>query len=159
MPHAVCGACKHPEAAAIDAAIKAKAPLRVVAKRFRLSLTTIFLHSHHDDAKKSRINIGQIARIDKEIAQLRAAASRAKRRKNNELALNIAKELRSWFQLRVKAEIVAGAQQAKQADQQAITPAEALGLAQAVIESQLDSVEVRSWLKALSERIEFTSEQ
>jgi hypothetical protein len=155
MPHQRCGACDHDEHEAIDAALESGASMRKVADRFGLAVTTIFLHTHHDDDKKKPVNIGVLKRIDKEIAMLKAAQTKAKRSKNNGLALNLSKEIRNWFTLRVKAvtaEAIAGAQ-SQESDHEAITAQEALALARSVIESQLDSDEVRSWLRSLLDRI------
>jgi hypothetical protein len=151
MPRQKCGACEHDQKAAIDAAIKSRAPLRAIAKQFGLSVNTIFLHSHHDDEKQSRKNIGEIARIEKEIVKLHAAQNRAKRRKNSTEALAISRELRNWHSLRLKA-VAIDAARVEQADT-SISPVEALQLARSVVEANLHDQDVLSWLRSMLERV------
>ena len=155
MPHATCIVCLHPELEAINAALESGASVRVVARRFGVSHSVIHTHRHHDDAKKKPINIGVLKRIDREISTLHVAQNKARKRKDNEMSLKLTREIRTWFTLRAKtvaAEAIAGAQD-HQSDHEAITAQEALSLARSVIESQLDSDEVRSWLRSLLDRI------
>jgi hypothetical protein len=153
MPHRKCAACEFDEAIAI--ARKSGASMRALAERFNLPLTTIFEHLHHSENAKSPINIDEIERIDKEIAELRAAQNRAKRNKRNVEALAIQREIRSWHVLRTKATTIAGAQAQPN---EPITPAEALALARAVIEAHLDDVEVVAWMRSLLDRVPAASE-
>jgi hypothetical protein len=151
MPHQKCGACKHQEVAAIDEAIKAKGSIRTVAARFGLSASTIFVHAHHDDAKKPNKTKGEVANIDRDIAQLRAAQSRAKRKKNGREVIAIARELRSWHLLRLKAVAIDAARPTEKTEP--IGGEEARQLAQGIVESQLDNPDVQAWLFSLLERI------
>ena len=150
MPHATCSVCKHPELEAIEAALNGAASVRVVAGRFGLKKSSIDRHRHHGAPKKPS-NTGDVSKIDVEIRKLRAAQKRAERRRDNALSLQIAKELRSWFTLRVKAEALEGTRQTAQTAE--VTAIEALAMAQTLIEASLDDAEVRAWLHTLAERV------
>jgi transposase-like protein len=151
VPRRRCRACDHAEHDAIDAALKAGGSLRTVAKRFGLAPHTVFLHTHHDDTKKTPISKGETARIDKEIQRLHWAQNRAQRRKDNALALQIARELRNWHGLRLKAVAIDAARPSEQLE--AISLAEALELARGLVEGALNDPEVVSWLRSLLERL------
>jgi len=159
MPHQKCSVCQHDEREAIDLALKGGATIRAVAGQFGLSKTAVDRHRNHSKHEQTRTNIGQIARIDQEIRKLHLAETRARKRRDNTAALQIAKELRSWFTLRTKAEAIASAQ-AQPTDEQ-ITHAEALATARAIIEAELTAGggEVIEWLRSLLERVPVTPVQ
>jgi transposase-like protein len=153
MPHLRCSVCRHPERQAIDAALKAGESLRKLAKRFGVSYQTVHRHLHEEDRDKTRIKTGQIARIDEEIKKLIRAQNRAKKKRDSAGALAIARELRNWFVLRQKAEVVACA--ASQVETNTtMTRGEALAVAQGLIESEVSagSQEIIVWLRGLLER-------
>jgi len=151
IPHQTCGACKHPELEAIDAALKSKLPLRAVALRFGLSVSTVFAHAHEGDAKKSHKNTGEIARIDKEIIKLHGVQNRAKRKKNVRETLAVARELRSWHGLRLKAVAIDAARPTEQL--QPLSQADAMAMARTIIESALGDPDTVLWLRSVLERI------
>jgi hypothetical protein len=152
MPHARCSICNHPDLEAINTARKAGDPVRAIAKRFGITPASADRHFHHEEHEKNRQNIGQITRIDEEIRKLIRAQNRAKKKRDNALALQIAKELRNWFTLRTKAEIAAIGTASENSPEQ-LSPAEALTLAKAVIESDLHSPEVVAWIEQLHARL------
>ena len=63
MPHARCSVCNHPDVAAIDAAHKAGASVRALAKRFGITSASADRHFHHDEHEKSRKNMGAVYAI------------------------------------------------------------------------------------------------
>jgi hypothetical protein len=152
MSRQQCTVCKHPELAAIDAALASGASVRAVAGQFGVSKTAVDRHHNHAKHKQDRINTGEIQRIDKEIAKLHRAENRAKRRRDTAGALALARELRSWFALRQKAEAISGARQVQQAEE--ITRGEAVTMARAIVEAELTSgsTEIIEWLRGLLER-------
>src|SRR5258708_23407987 len=152
MPHARCSVCNHPPRGAIRAARRGGEPVRAIAKRFGLTPASTDRHFHHDEREKNRASIGEIARINAEIRKLHLAQTNARKRRDNELALQIAKELRNWFVLKRKTELASIGTSSDSAGEQ-LSPAEALTLAKAVIESDLHSPEVISWVEQLHERI------
>jgi hypothetical protein len=154
MPHARCGVCAHEAHEVIDSLLASGEPLRRLAAQFGLSKTSLNRHANHAKRDKSRINTGNIQRIDEEISKLIRAQSRAKRKRDTAGALAIARELRNWFVLRTKAEIAAvGTSGIGKADEQQLSPGEAVALAQSVLEGALNDPAVRNWLVAMADRI------
>ncbi len=156
MPRADCTACKHNDVALIDAALKAGASLGETAKRFGLSKAAVNRHHHHEDPKKSRINIGDLKHIDEQIKKLNMAQNRAKKKRNANQALAIARELRNWFVLRQKAIIASIGMKQDTPESVQVAPHELVALAKALIESRLDDREIQQWILTLAERIQAT---
>jgi hypothetical protein len=129
-----------------------------LAKRFGITPASADRHFHHDEHEKSRQNTGHIARIDEEIKKLIRAQNRAKKKRDAAGSLAIARELRNWFVLRTKAEIAAIGTASENSNEQ-LSPADALRLAQSVIEAQLDNSDVRLWLRGLIERMQGATEE
>ena len=156
MPHPRCSICTHPKFEAINQMLQAGESVRVVAKQFGMSSAAVHRHQHEDDRKKPRINIGQIAHIDEEIKKLKRAEKRARKKRDTTGALAIARELRNWFVLRGKAELITSAIQTTETDSTPLSRGEAVSLAQALIESEATagSQEIRSWLTSLLERMD-----
>jgi hypothetical protein len=152
MPHQTCSVCRHEQREAIDQALEIGSPsLRTLAGQFGLSKTALDRHHHHLDYKKDRENTGQIAAIDSEITRLRRAQKRAKKKRDSTLALKISSELRGWISLRTKVAALNGVQRVHQST--AMTSAEAVALAKAVIETNLSDAEVIAWLRDLLARV------
>jgi predicted transcriptional regulator len=158
MPNQRCSVCIHPQLAAIEAGLKSGLSVRESARRFGLSPAAIDRHVHHDARAKSRVNIEQIAHIDEQIKKLTRAQNAAKKRRDNASALAIARELRSWFVLKGKAQAVVNAAQTQQPEP--ITRAEAIGVAKAIIESEVNAgaAETIEWLRGLTDRVQRKSE-
>jgi transposase-like protein len=156
MPHATCTVCTHHELQSIEVALKGGGSVRAVAKRFGLSPAAVDRHKHHDEYEKTRVNTGEIARINAEIRKLHLAQTNARKRRDNELALQIARELRNWFILKRKAELASGTA-SDSGSQEQLSPGEAVLLARSVIEARLDDPAVREWLLQLVERIRDTA--
>jgi hypothetical protein len=154
VPRQQCTVCLHADLPAIEAALKSAASVRAVAGRFGLSKTAVDRHRNHGKHERDRINTGEIDRIDREIAKLHRAENRAKRRRDNAGALQIAKELRSWFTLRVKAEAISGAREVQQTQQ--MTHGEAVAMARTIVEAEVTSgsAETIEWLRGLLERVQ-----
>jgi len=154
MPHERCTACKHPEAKAVDAALLAGESVRAVARRFGLSSGAVDRHQRNHLRGKGRVNPGDLARIDREINKLIRAQNRAKRQRDNLAILAIARELRNWFILRQKAEVVSNATSQVETFT-TMTRSEALAVAEGLIESEVNAggQEVIAWLHALVERV------
>jgi transposase-like protein len=157
MPHQGCSICQHPDLASIEAALNAGDSVREVAKRFVVSPAAVHRHQHHGDRARNRINTGEMERINAEIRKLHLAQTNARKRRDNELALQIARELRNWFILKRKAEL-ATLPIASENTAEGLSPADALQLAKSVIESRIDDPDVRAWLVGLVERIPATPE-
>lgn len=156
MPHQPCTACLHPEKNTIDTALRKGTPsLRELAGRFGISKSALDRHRKHIDPAKARVGVGQIERIDAEIKKLIRAQTRAKRRRDNAGDLRIARELRNWFTLRVKAEAAAASEPEKAAE---MTRAEAVATAKTIIEAEMSAggEEIFAWLVALLERVSTT---
>src|SRR5271163_2843075 len=105
MPKTRCSICLHPERQAIEDTLKGGGSIRGTAKRFGLSHAALHRHAHEGEEKKPRTNSGQIAKIDAEIAKLKRAEIRARKKRDSAGALAIAREMRNWYVLRQKAEI------------------------------------------------------
>jgi leucyl aminopeptidase len=153
MPHPKSSVFLHPERLAIEAALDSGESVRSVAERFNLKPTSVHRYKNRERNAKARINTGEITRIDREISKLIRAQNRAKRKRNTTESLAIARELRSWFALRAKAEVMASAAQTEQEDS-TLSRSEALALAQGLIESEVNAggQEIIAWLRALVER-------
>jgi hypothetical protein len=153
MPKKRCSVCNHSQVEAIDAALKSGESVRKTAARFGLSPTAISRHENHGKHAEARINTGQIAHIDEEIKKLTRAQNRAKKKRDTNQVLAIARELRNWFVLKQKAELALITTHGETPNGAEISPRDALALAKSVIESQLDDPEVQSWLTGLMERV------
>jgi hypothetical protein len=153
MPHQKSTVSNHHERVAIVAAIESGESFRAVAERFNLKPTSLHRYMNREKHAKTRINTGGIARIDREINKLIRAQNRAKRKRNTTEALAIARELRNWFGLRAKAEVMASTAQTEQ--DSTLSRGEALALAQGVIESEVNAggKEITAWLLALADRV------
>jgi hypothetical protein len=152
MPHQRSTVFVHPERLAIEQALDSGESVRAVAERFNLKPTSVHRYKNRERNAKARINTGEITRIDREINKLIRAQNRAKRKRNTTESLAIARELRSWFALRAKAEVIASAAHTEQAT---LSRGEALALAQGVIESEVNAggKEITAWLLALADRV------
>jgi hypothetical protein len=153
VPKSRCSICLHPERQAIEETLKAGGSVRSTAVRFGLSHAAVHRHVHEGDEKKTRVNAGQIAHIDAEIEKLKRAQNRARKKRDSAGALAIAKELRNWFVLRQKAEIVEIASSSESTDGTEVSLPDATQIAKSVIESQLLDVDIQAWLRSLIERI------
>jgi hypothetical protein len=153
VPKPRCTICLHPEKQAIEETLKAGESVRKTAARFGLSSTAVNRHVHEGDHAKTSVNSGQIARIDAEIAKLKRAQTRARKKRDSAGVLAIARELRNWFVLRQKAEITEIAMAGDAASGAEIPLRDAVAIAKSVIESQLNDHEIQSWLRSLLERI------
>ena len=153
MPHPRSTVFVHPERLAIEQALLSGESVRAVAARFGLSPTSVHRYQNRAKHAKTRINTGEITKIDREINKLIRAQNRAKRKRNTTEALAIARELRNWFGLRAKAEVMASAAQAEQ--DTTLSRGEALVIAQGLIESEATTgnQELRSWLLGLLQRM------
>jgi transposase-like protein len=153
MPRQQCSVCRHPQLQAIDAALASRTSVRAIAKQFGVSPAAVDRHHHHEDHAKNRINTEEIVRIDKEIRKLHFAQTAARKRRDNTVALQIARELRNWHTLRVKASAVS---QAKTTQSEQLSRSEAIALAEALIESEVTAgnPEVIAWLSAVLERVQ-----
>jgi hypothetical protein len=157
MPRADCTVCKHTDVALIDQTLKAGESIRKTAKRFGVSHQAIFRHTQHDKITKRPINIEEIARIDKEIRKLHLAQTNARKRRDSTMALQIAKELRSWFVLKQKAILASIGAKQDTADAIQVPQHELIALARAMIESRIPmDREIQQWVLALAERIQAT---
>jgi transposase-like protein len=143
----------------IDSLLLSGGSIRAVARRFGLSHAAVHRHQNHARHAKKSINTGEIARINAEIRKLHLAQTNARKRRDNELALQIAKELRNWFVLKRKAELARVGTASESTKDEQLLPGEALALAKAVIESQLSDPIVLEWLLQLVERIQGTAEE
>jgi hypothetical protein len=154
MPHQQCTVCLHADRPAIEAALESGASVRAVARQFGLKHAAIDRHRHHDRNARTRMNIGSLEKIDAAIKKLRQAETNARKRKDSSMALQIAKELRSWFTLRVKAEAISGPREVQQAEQ--ISRPEAVAMARSIIEAEATSgsTETIEWLRGLLERVQ-----
>jgi len=159
MPHQQCSVCRHENLEAIEVALKSGASVRVVAGRFGLSKTAVDRHRNHGKHEMDRINTGELQRIDAEIAKLHRAENRAKRRRDNAGALQIARELRSWFTLRVKASAISQASQVPQGEQ--MSHGEAVAMARTIVEAEVTSgsAETIEWLRGLLERTQHANKR
>jgi transposase-like protein len=153
MPHARCSICTHAQFDAIALMLKAGESVRVVARRFGLSHAAVNRHQHEDDRTKNSTNIGQTAKIDEEIKKLIRAQNRAKRKRDSAGALAIARELRNWFVLRQKAEVVEASTTAALTSGGEIPLRDAVAISKSVIESQFADPEIQAWLTGMVERI------
>jgi transposase len=156
MPHPRSTVSKHPDRLSIEAALVSGESIRSVAARFNLSSAAVNRYKNRERYAQTRINTGEIARIDREINKLIRAQNLAKRKRNTSDALAIARELRNWFGLRAKAEVMASAVQTEQ--DSTLSRSEALALARGLIESEVDAdgKEIIAWLRALVERVRAT---
>lgn len=153
MPRKGCSVCVRPDVEAINAAYQAGEPVRAIARRLGFSAASADRHFHHAEREQNRVNAGELARINAEIRKLHLAQTNARKRRDNTLALAIAKELRNWFLLKRKAQIASIGAAKNSEDAQQMSPAEALALARAVIEGALDDASVRAWIVSLAERV------
>jgi hypothetical protein len=154
MPHPACSVCRHAQHDAIDTALKAGESVRVLAGRFGLSKTAVDRHRNHDKRTKTRMNIGQIERIDEEIKKLIRAQNRAKKKRDASQVLAISRELRNWFTIRQKAELACIGTKEDTADVAQVPQRELIALAQSLVESRLDDRDVQQWILTLAERIQ-----
>lgn len=156
MPRKPCIVCDHPDRETIEAALRAGSPsLRVLEKRFGINKTSLHRHQHHGDVSKARANVGQIEKIDEQIKRLKKAETLARKRKDTATALSIAKELRNWFTLRVKAEAVQSLDSEKN-EPPPMDKAEALQISMVLIDGELSGgkhPELYQWLQELSDRV------
>lgn len=152
MPHATCTVCTHEAHNMIESALRSGGSVRAVARRFGLSPAAVDRHKHHGDREKSRVNTGDLERINVEIRKLHHAQTAARKRRDNDAALAISRELRNWHVLKQKAEVAAIGTASENATEQ-LSPTEALALAKSVIEARLNDPDVRSWLVGVIERI------
>jgi hypothetical protein len=79
MPR-TCTACTHSERAGIDEALLSGEPLRNIAERVSVSVTSLFRHKSHlsETLKKSR-EVAEVSRADSLIDQLKRLANDARR--------------------------------------------------------------------------------
>jgi hypothetical protein len=152
MPHPTCTVCTHEAHEMIDSLLMSGGSVRGVARRFGLSPAAVHRHQHHGDREKNRINTGDLERINAEIKKLHHAQTAARKRRDNDAALAISRELRSWHVLKQKAELSAIGTATENATEQ-LSPTEAVALAMAVIEARLGDPDVRSWVIGITERI------
>jgi hypothetical protein len=153
MPKKRCSVCNHPQVEAIDTALAGGDSVRKTAARFGLSPTAVSRHENHNKHAEDRINTGQIAHIDEEIRKLTRAQNKAKKKRDTNQVLAIARELRNWFVLRQKAELALITTPGEKSNGTDLSAHDALALAKAVVESQLDDPEVQAWLAGLTERV------
>ena len=137
MPHQQCTVCQHENLEAIELALKSGASVRAVARQFGLRHAAIDRHRHHDRNSRIRMNTGSLEKIDAAIKKLRQAETNARKRKDSSMALQIAKELRSWFTLRVKAEAISGPREVQQTEQ--MSHGEAVAMARTIVEAEVTS--------------------
>jgi hypothetical protein len=150
MPHVSCTVCGHRERENIDAALrKGSPPLRELALQVGLTHSALWRHKQHLNPVKGAV----VKDIPAEISKLRAAQTRAKRKGDTAAVLSISREIRAWLAMEAKAESAAapGGRQ-----EQELTRGEAVAMAKAVIESELNAPDVSSWLKELFERTRVT---
>ncbi len=104
----VCKVCKSEQRQAVEAELRNKTPLSLLASRTGLSRSSIHRHSQHLDeralasseAAKAAGGNEQLAEIDRRIAVLLGVQRRAKRKRDSELELKASRELRAWYALR-----------------------------------------------------------
>lgn len=157
MPHQTCSVCRHSELQAINAALMGPATLRTLAEKYGLSKSALERHKNHSRNQKNRLDTDELARIDAEIRKLHHAETTAKKRRDGALALRISREIRNWHETRANAVALFAAN--RQTTDEVISPAEALQLARAVVESHLSEPETRAWIRGLAERIDSESQQ
>ena len=69
------------------------------------------------------------------------------------MALQIAKELRSWFVLKQKAILASIGAKEDTPDNAQVPQHELIALARALVESRIDDPDVRAWIVGLYERV------
>jgi hypothetical protein len=106
-----CGICGHTQRAEIEAALSAGTRYKTIAAAFQTSAAALSRHrsTHMPD---STLPVSAPARnkllsaVDLQINELRKIQARAKRNKNSAVAADVglkcARELRSWFSLRMQ---------------------------------------------------------
>jgi hypothetical protein len=147
MPRQTCSVCKHLERDAIDAAIrKGSPPLRAIAERSGLSLTAVHRHKQHMVVAKG----STIQNIPEEIRRMRIMLAKAKRKGDTSATLAISREIRAWMTFESKNQSVIPGDTGNVEE---LSRSDALALARAIVESALDDPDVKSWLRALVERI------
>jgi hypothetical protein len=87
--------------------MRAKKPYRTLVQAFGLSSAVLSRHrAHMPDNAPVPAQGKQLAAIDAQIVELRRIQARAKRNKNSaaaaDIGLKVARELRSWFALRLQ---------------------------------------------------------
>lgn len=147
MPRQTCTVCAHQERSAIDAAItRGSPPLREIAKQCGLSLTAVFRHKQHMVVAKA----STMKNIPEEIRKLRIMLAKAKRKGDTSGALSISREIRAWLTLEAKSQDVTASDSGNAEE---LSRSEALALAKAIIEGQLEDPDVVAWLTGLMERV------
>jgi hypothetical protein len=147
MPRIRCSVCRSEHKDAIDAALASGSPpMRELARQTGLSHASIFRHKQHGIPAKPKT----VSNIKAEIGKLRAAQTRAIRRRDTNGALAISREIRNWMALEAKTRSAVPSDHAKHEN---LSRGEALALAKAIIESELTDPDVRQWIIAIAERI------
>jgi hypothetical protein len=150
MPHATCTVCKHEQRAAIDQALSDGSPsIRELASQTGLHRSAILRHKQHTAPDKLPAH----SEIPKEIAKLRKAQMAAKKRRDTGAVLAISREIRAWMLMKARTRTIRSNDGEKD---QELSRSEALALAKAIVESELRSPEVLSWVLELAERVRAT---
>jgi hypothetical protein len=153
MPHQSCTVCSHKNIQEINLALRKGSPtLRALAVQTGLSKTALIRHKRHIDHPEPRIKGNEIDAIDQQIARLQRAQRRAQRSRTRHVMVSIAKELRAWISLKSKVQGQSAMQLGEIAPEPAISPRDALALAEAVIEMNLAGDQrphVLQWLDGL----------
>ena len=148
MARQTCTVCAHPHLAAIDESLRNGTPsLRDLAAQCGLSKAALFRHKQHAKVAKDLTT----KNIPEEIRKLKIMLNSAKRRRDTHAALSVSREIRAWMMLEAKTKPIR-AKESGLADE--LSVGDALILAKAMIESQLQDPEVRGWLRSLIGQME-----
>jgi hypothetical protein len=155
MPHKTCSVCVHKDLEAINVALRTGSPtLRALADRHAVSKTSLLRHKRHLDPSPNRVNTAEIDVIDRQIARLERAQRRAQRARTRDVMVNITRELRSWITLRAK--VQSAMLPETSVSEPAVSPREALVMAETIVEMNLageQRQQVLEWLNELAERL------
>jgi hypothetical protein len=150
MPHQQCLVCASPLRAEIDKALQDGQPsLRELSRQVGISYQAIWRHSQHGVPGKPKT----VSNIKTEISKLRCAQTAAKRRRDSKAVVALSKEIRAWTQLEAKTRNVVPVEPEKAKEP---TRSEALTMAKAIIEMELQSQEIAVWIQDLAERLKET---
>ena len=153
MPHRSCTVCGHKDLDAINLALrKGSPPLRALAVQHSVSKTALLRHKAHIDGAAPRVNTTEIDAVDYEIKRIQRALRKAQRSRTRALVVDLSRELRSWITL--KAKVQGAIQPEKAAVVAPVTAREAVAMAQAIVEANLNDPAVVEWLMALIQRIQ-----
>jgi hypothetical protein len=147
MPRLPCTACVHPDRARIDEALRSGTPpLRELAKQVGIHHASLFRHKQH----VAPVSGKAVKEIPSEIVKLRRMLVKAKQKHDTPAALSISREIRAWMTLDARTRDVKATDAGRVEE---ISRSDALSLAEAIVEAQLNDPDVVAWLTGM-ERIQ-----